>query len=93
VARMVARAMQEYGAIVTDKGGAVVTQAQDPRPYEAGHNGVNPYPALLDPKNRYPGYAQYVVLNEIPLTLLQALPVNYGKPAPPGAVPGTWGNA
>jgi hypothetical protein len=93
VARMVARAMQKYGAIVTDKGSAVVTQAQDPRPYEASHNGVNPYPALLDPMNRYPGYAQYVVLNEIPLTRLQTLPFNYGKPAPPTAVWRTWGNA
>jgi hypothetical protein len=55
VARMVAKAMQVYGAIVTDKGGAVVTQAQDPRPYEASHGRVNPYPALLNPKNRYPG--------------------------------------
>jgi hypothetical protein len=84
VARMVARAMQVYGAIVTDKGGAVVTQAQDPRPYEASHGGVNPYPALLDPQNRYPGYAQYVVLNEIPLNRLQALPLDYGKPATSG---------
>ena len=80
VARMVARALQVYGAIITDKGGAVVTQAQDPRPYEARHRGVNPYPALLDPQNRYPGYAQYIVLGEIPLRQLQALPLSYGKP-------------
>lgn len=80
VARMVAKAMQVYGAIVTDKGGAVVTYAQDPRPYEASHHGTNPYPHLLDPKNRYPGFAQYVVLNEIPLNLLEALPLNYGEP-------------
>jgi hypothetical protein len=73
--------MQKYGAIVTDKGGAVVTQAEDPRPYKASHGGVNPYPALLDPQNRYPGYAQYVVLNEIPLNRLEALPLNYGRPA------------
>jgi hypothetical protein len=80
VARMIARALQVYGAIITDKGGAVVTQAQDPRPYEKSHRGVNPYPALLDPKNRYPGYAQYAVLAEIPLNQLQALPLSYGKP-------------
>jgi hypothetical protein len=43
-------------------------------PYEASHGGANPYPALLDPQSRYPGYAQYVVLNEIPLNRLQALP-------------------
>ena len=73
--------MQKYGAIVTDKGGAVSTQAQDPHPYEATHGGTNPYPALLDPKNRYPGYAQFVVLHEIPLNRLPALPLNYGKPA------------
>ncbi len=81
VARMIARAMQVYGAIITDKGGALATQAEDPRPYEASHGGVNPYPALLDPQNLYPGYAQYVVLNEIPLSRLQALPLNYGQPA------------
>lgn len=40
VARMVARAIQVYGAIITDKGGAVVTQAEDPRPYEASHLAV-----------------------------------------------------
>lgn len=80
VARMVARAMQVYGAVITDKGGAVVTQAEDPRPYEAGHGGVNPYPALLDPQNLYPGYAQYVALGEIPLNQLQALPLDYGQP-------------
>lgn len=79
-ARMIARALQVYGAIITDKGGAVVTQAEDPRPYQASHKGVNPYPAVLDPKNRYPGYAQYIVLKEIPLSQLQALPLNYGKP-------------
>lgn len=58
---------------------AELDQAEDPRPYEASHGGVNPYPALLDPQNLYPGIAQYVVLNEIPLDQLQALPLNYGQ--------------
>lgn len=50
-----------------------------PGPYEASHGGVNPCPAVLDPHNRYPGIAKYVVLNEIPLDQLQALPLNYGE--------------
>ena len=29
------------------------------------------------------GYARYVVLNEIPLNRLQALPLGYGEPASP----------
>ena len=40
---------------------------------------MNPCPAVLDPHNRYPGIAKYVVLNEIPLDQLQALPLNYGE--------------
>ena len=47
--QIIARAMQQYGLIVTDHGGAVVSYAQDERPYEAAHGGVNPYTALEDP--------------------------------------------
>jgi hypothetical protein len=53
-AQIIARAMQKYGLILTDKGGAVVTYAEDPRPYEATHGGVNPYPALMDPDDLPP---------------------------------------
>jgi hypothetical protein len=80
-ARTIARAMQEYGLIMTDKAGALVTQAEDPRPYMASHGGVDPYPALMDPDNLVPdGFEKYVILSQIPVTRLQALPLDYGKP-------------
>lgn len=76
----IARAMQQYGVIITDHGGAVVTMAQDPRPYEAAHDGVNPYPALMDPDHLLPGDEWQYVLTQIPMDQLQALPFNYGQP-------------
>ncbi len=76
-ARTIARAMQQYGLILTDKGGAVVTMAEDPRPYEAAHGGVNPYPALLDPDHRLPPGGWQYVLTQIPIGELQAMPLNY----------------
>src|SRR5581483_1622180 len=82
-ARTIARAMQQYGLILTDKGGAVVTMAEDPRPYEAAHGGVNPYPALLDPDHLLPSGDWQYVLTQIPVAELQALPLNYGEPARP----------
>jgi hypothetical protein len=79
-ARTIARAMQQYGLILTDMGGAMVTQAQDPRPYEAAHGGVNPYPALMDPQHLLPDGEWQYVLTQIPVDQLQALPLNYGEP-------------
>jgi hypothetical protein len=73
-ARTIARAMQEYGIIVTDKSDALITQAEDPRPYMAAHGGVNPYDAL------FAGVPWYTILSEIPVDRLQALPLDYGKP-------------
>lgn len=79
-AQIIARAMQQYGLILTDHGGAVVSYAEDPRLYEAAHGGVNPYTALEDPDNLLPpGEGQYV-LTQIPISQLQALPLNYGQP-------------
>jgi hypothetical protein len=73
--------MQEYGLIMTDKGGALVTQAEDPRPFMARTGGPDPYITLMDPDNLVPdGSEKYVVLGEIPVTRLQALPIDYGKP-------------
>jgi hypothetical protein len=80
-ARTIARAMQKYGLILTDMGGAMVTMAEDPRPYEATHGGVNPYPALMDPDHLLPGNEWQYVLTQIPVDQLQALPFSYGEPA------------
>ncbi len=79
-AQIIARAMQQYGLIITDHGGAVVSYAEDERPYEAAHGGVNPYTALEDPDNVLPPAERPYVLTQIPVTELQALPLNYGQP-------------
>ena len=81
-AQTMARAMQEYGLILTDKAGAVVTQVQDPRPIAAANGGVDPYDLLFDPTGTYPEtQSRYAILGDIPIDRLQALPLNYGKPA------------
>ncbi|MFC6081197.1 hypothetical protein [Sphaerisporangium aureirubrum] len=80
-ARTIARAMQEYGLIMTDKAGALVTYAEDPRLEMARNGGVDPYTKLFDPDDLVPdGSEKYVVLGEIPVERLQALPMDYGKP-------------
>ncbi len=76
VALTIARAMQRYGLIVTDQSGSVAVQAQDPRPYESAHHGLNPY-ARLD---RIPTYE---LLDAIPWDQLQAMPLNYGQHGKP----------
>ncbi|WP_432988279.1 hypothetical protein [Dactylosporangium sp. CA-233914] len=81
VARMIARAMQEYGAILTDKAGALVTYAEDPRPYMLATGQPDPYPALMDPDDIVPdGAEKYLILGDIPVERLQALPYDYGRP-------------
>lgn len=82
-ARTIARAMQQYGLILTDTAGAVVTQAEDPRPFEATDGGVDPYNQLFDPTGTGllpESLTRYLVLAQIPLNRLQALPLNYGEP-------------
>jgi hypothetical protein len=73
-ARTIARAMQEYGLILTDKSDALITQAEDPRPYLLENGGVNPYDALFG------GVEWHSILNEIPVDRLQAVPYDYGRP-------------
>lgn len=71
--RVIAKAMQDYGMILTDTSGAVSMQAEDPRPYMAAHNTTtNPYDAL------FAGAASYAVLQDIPLSRLQVLAKDYG---------------
>ncbi|MFC7483782.1 hypothetical protein ACFQX7_32390 [Luedemannella flava] len=87
-ARVIARAMQEYGLIMTDKAGALVTYAEDPRLYmpPGGGPDTDPYTLLFDPDNLVPdGVEKYVLLSEIPVNRLQALPLDYGKPCDDGA--------
>lgn len=80
-ARIVARAMQEYGLIMTDKAGSLATQAEDPRPYMARNGGVDPYDEFFDPNHeRPPDTYSWAGLAEIPVDRLQALPLDYGRP-------------
>jgi hypothetical protein len=70
---MIARAMQQYGVIVTDLAGRAAIQAEDPRPYEV--NGApNPYAAYFTGNS--PDW-----LKDMPLQDLQAVAWNYGKPS------------
>ncbi len=72
--RTLAKAMQDYGMILSDTAGAVVLQAEDPRPYMAAHGTTtNPYDAIFG------GRAAYAVLQELPLSRLQVLPKDYGQ--------------
>jgi hypothetical protein len=69
----IARAMQQYGLIVTDTSGVVAVDAEDPRPYET--NGApDPYTSF------FPG-GQYSWLQGIPWQDLQAVAWDYGKPS------------
>jgi hypothetical protein len=80
-ARTIARAMQQFGAIMTDKSGALVTYAEDPRPQMARNGGVDPYIQLIDPDNLVPGGSEkYYALYDLPVERLQALPLDYGRP-------------
>jgi hypothetical protein len=80
-ARTLARAMQEYGLIMTDKAGSLATQGEDPRPLMARTGGTDPYRDLIDPNHEFPADVYpYIVLAEIPVDRLQALPLNYGQP-------------
>ena len=68
---MIARAMQQYGVIVTDFAGRAAIQAEDPRPYEV--NGApNPYAAYFTGAS--PDW-----LKDLPFQDLQTVAWNYGQ--------------
>ena len=69
---MVAKALQTYGAIITDSSGSVAMQAEDPRPYEVDGAG--------DPYAPYFSGPQYNWLKDIPWQDLEAVAWNYGAP-------------
>ena len=73
VARMIAKAAQEYGFIVSDRAGAVSVVAEDGAALQA-ITGVNPWTTMLAGR---PGYA---VLRGFPWQAMQALPRDWGKP-------------
>jgi hypothetical protein len=73
MAKMVAKAAQKYGFIVTDKAGAVSVVTESGNDVQA-KTGVNPWKAILG------STPNYLVMRNFPWNKLQALPRNYGKP-------------
>jgi hypothetical protein len=73
VAKMIAKAAQKYGFIVTDKAGAVSVVAESGAGIQAA-TGVNPWTAIMG------STPSYLMMRNFPWDKLQALPQNYGKP-------------
>jgi len=73
IAKMVAKAAQKYGFIITDKGGAVAITAESPSAVKAD-TGVNPWVTLMGNKK------SYEIFTGFPWDKMQALPMDYGKP-------------
>ncbi|WP_432511354.1 DUF4124 domain-containing protein [Kineococcus sp. SYSU DK001] len=73
LAKMVAKAAQKYGFIITDKGGAVAITAESPSAVQAA-TGVNPWTSVMA------GKKSYEIFKGFPWDKMQALPKDYGKP-------------
>ncbi|MDE2184080.1 MAG: DUF4124 domain-containing protein [Alphaproteobacteria bacterium] len=74
VARMIAKAGQQYGFVVWDKAGAISFRAENPKRYTLV--GLpNPLIPLWN------GTPTYMIMANVPWNKLQFLPMNYGKPA------------
>lgn len=72
IAKMVAKAAQEYGFVIGDKGDAVAIMAESGHPYEAV-TGKNPWVAKLN------GVAPHHIFANFPWDKMQFLPRDYGK--------------
>jgi hypothetical protein len=70
---MVARALQEYGAIVRDTSGSVSVYAQNTNTFTAQGLG-DPYAVY------YGGKPKWAQLDGIPWAKVQTLPLDYGRP-------------
>lgn len=73
LARMVAKAAQDYGLIVTDTAGSVAVLTESGVETKR-RTGADPWTALMN------GTPSYNVMKGFPWDRLQALPRNYGKP-------------
>ncbi|WP_298992047.1 hypothetical protein [uncultured Pseudokineococcus sp.] len=87
VARMVAKAAQKHGFIVTDKAGAVSVMAESGAGIQAA-TGSDPWKSILG------GTPSYAVFKNFPWDKIQVLPQDYGKTdaesiTVPGAPTGT----
>lgn len=70
--RVIAKAAQKYGFVVSDKGGAVALIGESGQPEQA-RTGVDPWPALM-------GSRTYEVMRNFPWDKMQVLPPDYGRP-------------
>ncbi|MBK7720962.1 MAG: hypothetical protein IPI32_01700 [Austwickia sp.] len=73
IGRMVAKAAQRYGFVVTDRSGVVALSTESGL-LQASRTGVNPWDTLLAGQ-------PYEALRNFPWASLQALPKDWGKPA------------
>jgi hypothetical protein len=73
VAKMIAKAAQKYGFIVSDTAGAVSVITESGAAIQAA-TGVNPWTAIMG------STPSYLMMRNFPWDKLQALPPNYGKP-------------
>lgn len=73
IGRMVAKAAQKYGFIVTDASGAVSLTVESGTPTKNA-TGTNPWTKLMQ------GKPHYEIMRGFPWDKVQALPMNYGKP-------------
>lgn len=78
VEKLVARAAQEYGFVVTDKGGAVAVLGESGNNLTA-NGATNPWGSMLG------STPSYSMLKGFPWNRLQALPIDWAKPAPAAA--------
>jgi hypothetical protein len=73
LAKMIAKAAQTYGFIVTDKSGAVAVVTENGAAVKA-KTGVDPWKRIL---GKTPSW---LLMKGFPWDRLQALPKDYGKP-------------
>ena len=80
LAKMIAKAAQKYGFVVTDKSGAVAVSFESSAAVKAD-TGVDPWDNLRKPTPTGKITPTYLIMQNFPWDKLQALPMDYGKPA------------
>lgn len=73
IGRMIAKAAQRYGFVVTDRGGAVAVVTESGA-REAAMQGVDPWVALMG------GRPAYTILEGFPWDRMQVIQADYGRP-------------
>ncbi|MGI4893805.1 MAG: hypothetical protein ACRYF3_01675 [Janthinobacterium lividum] len=77
IAKMIAKAAQNYGFIVTDKSGAVAVSTESGAAVKAD-TGVDPWDALRTVNGKMT--PTYLIMKNFPWDKMQAMPVDFGKP-------------